>query len=139
QAAPGLRRGEAATSRPRPPGSSRTCRRPEGALSPGRRHARPGGRERARRDPRTFLRARRRRWPCDATPAAPRGARRGRDGREYAGSTARAARTLHSHAVAPDWDFVIVGSGFGGSVSALRLVEKGYRVLVLEKGRRFRP
>jgi cholesterol oxidase len=34
------------------------------------------------------------------------------------------------------WDFVIVGSGFGGSVSALRLVEKGYRVLVLEKGRR---
>ncbi len=36
----------------------------------------------------------------------------------------------------PDWDFVIVGSGFGGSVSGLRLVEKGYRVLMLEKGRR---
>ena len=35
-----------------------------------------------------------------------------------------------------EWDFVIVGSGFGGSVSALRLAEKGYRVLVLEKGRR---
>lgn len=35
------------------------------------------------------------------------------------------------------WDFVVVGSGFGGSVSALRLVEKGYRVLVLEKGKRF--
>src|SRR5580658_4348739 len=35
-----------------------------------------------------------------------------------------------------DWDFVIIGSGFGGSVSALRLVEKGYRVLLLEKGRR---
>jgi cholesterol oxidase len=34
------------------------------------------------------------------------------------------------------WDFVIVGSGFGGSVSALRLVEKGYKVLVVEKGRR---
>ena len=34
------------------------------------------------------------------------------------------------------WDFVIVGSGFGGSVSALRLVEKGYSVLMLEKGRR---
>ncbi len=34
------------------------------------------------------------------------------------------------------WDFAIVGSGFGGSVSALRLVEKGYRVLMLEKGRR---
>jgi cholesterol oxidase len=37
------------------------------------------------------------------------------------------------------WDFVVVGSGFGGSVSALRLVEKGYRVLVLEKGKRFTP
>jgi cholesterol oxidase len=37
------------------------------------------------------------------------------------------------------YDYLIVGSGFGGSVSALRLVEKGYRVLMLEKGRRFRP
>ncbi|HEY1691268.1 MAG TPA: GMC family oxidoreductase [Polyangiaceae bacterium] len=36
-------------------------------------------------------------------------------------------------------DFVVIGSGFGGSVSALRLVEKGYRVLLLEKGRRFAP
>ena len=35
------------------------------------------------------------------------------------------------------WEYVIVGSGFGGSVSALRLAEKGYRVLVLEKGKRF--
>lgn len=34
------------------------------------------------------------------------------------------------------WDAIVIGSGFGGSVSALRLVEKGYRVLVLEKGRR---
>jgi cholesterol oxidase len=36
------------------------------------------------------------------------------------------------------YDFVIIGSGFGGSVSALRLTEKGYRVLVLERGKRFR-
>ncbi len=33
-----------------------------------------------------------------------------------------------------DHDFVIIGSGFGGSAAALRLAEKGYRVLVLEKG-----
>ncbi len=38
---------------------------------------------------------------------------------------------------AEHYDWVIVGSGFGGSVSALRLTQKGYRVLVLEKGRRF--
>ena len=42
-------------------------------------------------------------------------------------------------APAPEhWDVVIVGSGFGGSVAALRLTEKGYRVLVVESGRRFR-
>ncbi|MDQ3233076.1 MAG: NAD(P)-binding protein, partial [Pseudobdellovibrionaceae bacterium] len=35
------------------------------------------------------------------------------------------------------FDFVIIGSGFGGSVSALRLAEKGYTVKVLEQGRRF--
>src|SRR5436305_6232862 len=38
-----------------------------------------------------------------------------------------------------DFDVVVVGSGFGGSVAALRLTEKGYRVTVLEAGRRFEP
>ncbi|MBX6384736.1 MAG: GMC family oxidoreductase [Microbispora sp.] len=36
-----------------------------------------------------------------------------------------------------DYDVVVVGSGFGGSVAALRLTEKGYRVGVMEAGRRF--
>ncbi|MHC5259735.1 GMC oxidoreductase [Streptomyces sp. UC4497] len=38
-----------------------------------------------------------------------------------------------------DYDVVVIGSGFGGSVSALRLAEKGYKVGVLEAGRRFTP
>jgi cholesterol oxidase len=33
------------------------------------------------------------------------------------------------------YDYIIIGSGFGGSVSALRLAEKGYKVLVIEKGK----
>jgi cholesterol oxidase len=37
-----------------------------------------------------------------------------------------------------DYDWLIIGSGFGGSVSALRLAEKGYRVGVLEQGKRYR-
>ena len=36
-----------------------------------------------------------------------------------------------------DYDVVIIGSGFGGSVAALRLTEKGYKVCVLEAGARF--
>lgn len=36
-----------------------------------------------------------------------------------------------------DVDVLVIGSGFGGSVTALRLTEKGYRVAVLEAGRRF--
>ncbi|MDP9285426.1 MAG: FAD-binding protein, partial [Actinomycetota bacterium] len=38
-----------------------------------------------------------------------------------------------------DVDVVVVGSGFGGAVAALRLSEKGYGVAVLEEGRRFEP
>ncbi len=51
-------------------------------------------------------------------------------------------RALRPRQVVPDrsrWDYVIIGSGFGGSVSAHRLTEKGYRVLVIEKGRRYGP
>lgn len=44
------------------------------------------------------------------------------------------ARTKSNH-----YDYVIIGSGFGGSVSALRLTEKDYKVLVIEKGKWFEP
>jgi cholesterol oxidase len=37
-----------------------------------------------------------------------------------------------------DFDYIIIGSGFGGSVSAMRLSEKGYSVLVIEKGKRWK-
>ena len=36
-----------------------------------------------------------------------------------------------------DHDWMVIGSGFGGSVSALRLAQKGYRVAVVERGRRY--
>ncbi len=37
------------------------------------------------------------------------------------------------------YDYIVIGSGFGGSVASLRLVEKGYKVLTIEQGRRFNP
>ncbi|MEE9163021.1 MAG: GMC family oxidoreductase [Candidatus Neomarinimicrobiota bacterium] len=41
--------------------------------------------------------------------------------------------------MAEQYDYLIIGSGFGGSVAALRLAEKGYRVAVIEQGRRYQP
>ena len=46
---------------------------------------------------------------------------------------------MPTHSPQFDFDFIVIGSGFGGSVSALRLVEKGYRVAVIEMGRRWAP
>jgi cholesterol oxidase len=46
-------------------------------------------------------------------------------------------RTMEGSSAAFDYDFAVIGSGFGGSVSALRLSEKGYRVAVLEQGKRW--
>ena len=37
------------------------------------------------------------------------------------------------------YDYIVIGSGFGGSVASLRLVEKGFKVLTLEQGKRFNP
>ena len=48
-------------------------------------------------------------------------------------STPGGHRSGHGH----DYDWIVVGSGFGGSVSALRLAERGYRVAVLETGKRW--
>jgi cholesterol oxidase len=45
----------------------------------------------------------------------------------------KSKQAMSSH----DCDYVIIGSGFGGSVSALRLAEKGYKVIVIEKGKWF--
>jgi cholesterol oxidase len=44
---------------------------------------------------------------------------------------------FHKQVSHEPFDYVVIGSGFGGSVSAMRLSEKGYRVLVLERGKRY--
>jgi cholesterol oxidase len=44
--------------------------------------------------------------------------------------------THHQNSSSELYDYVIVGSGFGGSVSAMRLAEKGYKVIILERGMR---
>ncbi len=59
--------------------------------------------------------------------------RRRADGRRGREGIRRGARQPHGS----EFDVVVVGSGFGGSTAALRLTEKGYRVAVLEAGRRF--
>jgi cholesterol oxidase len=51
----------------------------------------------------------------------------------------RNVRDVRDNGYGCDYDVVVIGSGFGGSVSALRLTEKGYTVGILEAGRRFTP
>ena len=36
-----------------------------------------------------------------------------------------------------DFDAIVIGSGFGGAITACRLAEAGYKVLILERGRRW--
>jgi cholesterol oxidase len=64
-----------------------------------------------------------------------------RDGLSHFSSPSRAALIYAVHEETMEKpktrDFVIIGSGFGGSISAMRLAEKGYDVLLVERGRRY--
>ncbi|WP_166851270.1 GMC family oxidoreductase N-terminal domain-containing protein [Isoptericola sp. BMS4] len=59
------------------------------------------------------------------------------DDDDHTGTTPAAGGPPRPRPGDDDYDVLVVGSGFGGSVAALRLTEKGYRVGVLEAGRRF--
>ncbi len=57
----------------------------------------------------------------------------------FVAAVAIAHATPYNHRMTtPQYDYLVIGSGFGGSVSALRLAEKGYSVAVLEAGKRYR-
>ncbi|CUU57674.1 cholesterol oxidase [Parafrankia irregularis] len=60
----------------------------------------------------------------------------GGDGTERAGAAVEGPGGVAGSA---DCDVLVIGSGFGGSVAALRLAEKGYQVTVVEAGQRFSP
>jgi cholesterol oxidase len=61
----------------------------------------------------------------------------GRDGYTPGRGVSSQKRRAHGSGSSFDFDVLVIGSGFGGSVTALRLTEKGYRVGVLEAGARF--
>ena len=77
--------------------------------------------------------------PVRACDEQPDGSLAGTNGPGRGGGAGRACRAWLRVRTGRDVDVVIIGSGFGGSVAALRLSEKGYRVAVLEMGRRFTP
>ena len=108
--------------RPRAPGCGEADAGPVPAGSPGTRVA-TGANSRAKRD-------RARGTGTEGAGEPPR-----QRSRPIAGSSETGRRQLMASF---DYDVVIIGSGFGGSVAALRAAEKGYRVGVMESGRRWK-